>query len=119
MAKVPSLNHPPTYNYLAQQTFYQGAIKPLLGGHAIHQELVVLRNSGIVKELNKFLLENDHLRKDKFKGTFIGRADWGFLVEDMRPRGKHRPPPVKHLSPPCHPHAYALARSRRVRPRRV
>jgi len=85
VAKVPTLDHPPTYNYLVQQKFYQSAIKPLLGTYAIRQELVILRKSGIVEELNKHLRDIDETRKDKFKGTFIGQTDWGFLVEDMRP----------------------------------
>ncbi|UNI14264.1 Inositol-pentakisphosphate 2-kinase [Purpureocillium takamizusanense] len=85
VAKVPALGHPPTYNYLAQQNFYQGAIKPLLGSYAIRQELVILRKSGIIEELNNYLRDNDGERKDKFKGTFVGQTDWGFLVEDMRP----------------------------------
>ncbi|KAJ6446465.1 inositol-pentakisphosphate 2-kinase [Purpureocillium lavendulum] len=85
VAKVPTLGHPLTYNYLAQQKFYQGAIKPLLGGHAIRQEIVILRKSGVVEELNKHLRDIDDTRRDKFKGTFIGQTDWGFLVEDMRP----------------------------------
>ncbi|POR34102.1 Inositol-pentakisphosphate 2-kinase [Tolypocladium paradoxum] len=92
VAKVPSLNHPPTYNYLVQQNFYQAAIKPLLGIHAVLQELVILHKSGIVDELNKFLRDIDHSRKAKFRGTFIGQTDWGFLVEDMRPQGKTAPP---------------------------
>ncbi|PNY27922.1 Inositol-pentakisphosphate 2-kinase [Tolypocladium capitatum] len=86
VAKVPSLNHPPTYNYLVQQDFYQAAIRPLLGIHAVQQELVNLHKSGVVDELNKFLRDVDQSRKAKFRGTFIGQTDWGFLVEDMRPQ---------------------------------
>ena len=85
---MPSLNHPPTFNYLVQQAFYQATIKPLLGTHAVQQELVILHKSGIVDELNKFLRDFDHTRKLKFRGTFIGQTDWGFLVEDMRPQGR-------------------------------
>lgn len=97
---MPSLNHPPTYNYLVQQDFYQATIKPLLGIHAVQQELVILHKSGIVDELNKFLRDMDHSRNPKFRGTFIGQTDWGFLVEDMRPQGKSSPPSLFHLSLP-------------------
>lgn len=87
VAKVPSLGDPLTYNYISQQNFYLAAIKPLLGEHAVHQELVVLHKSGIVDELNAHLQAINHLRKPKFKGSFVGQSDWGFLVEDMRPQG--------------------------------
>ncbi|KYK60019.1 hypothetical protein DCS_01153 [Drechmeria coniospora] len=86
VAKVPSLNAHPTYDYLAQQKFFQYSIKPLLGKHVVHQELVILRASGIIDELNKFLRDINHSRAPKFRGSFIGQADWGFLVEDMRPQ---------------------------------
>ncbi|PFH58401.1 hypothetical protein XA68_13718 [Ophiocordyceps unilateralis] len=85
VAKVPSRDSAPTYNYLFQQTFYQTSIKPLLGGYAVEQELVVLRKSGIVDYLNKLLRDIDSSRKSKFQGSFIGQSDWGFLVQDMRP----------------------------------
>ncbi|KAK5990155.1 Inositol-pentakisphosphate 2-kinase [Cladobotryum mycophilum] len=85
VAKVPSMGQTPTYNYLLQQKFYHTAIKPILGEHAVRQELVVLHQSGIVDELNDILQNIDHKRKPKFRGTFIGQANWGFLVEDMRP----------------------------------
>lgn len=86
VAKVPSLGAPPTYNYLLQQKFLQTAIKPILGDHVVHQELVVLHKSGIVRELNSLLRDINPSRKDKFKGTFVGETEWGFLVEDMRPQ---------------------------------
>ncbi|PHH84746.1 hypothetical protein CDD83_1460 [Cordyceps sp. RAO-2017] len=78
----------PSFNYPAQQRFYQASIKPLLGGHAVHQELVILHKSGIVDKLNQLLQDIDSTRKSKFRGTFVGQSDWGFLVEDMRPRGE-------------------------------
>jgi inositol-pentakisphosphate 2-kinase len=85
---VPTLGATPTYNYLLQHQFLQTAIKPILGQHVVSQELVVLHKSGIVQELNDFLRDINHTRKDKFKGTFVGETDWGFLVEDMRPMGE-------------------------------
>lgn len=88
VAKVPSLGATPTYNYLLQQKFLQTAIKPILGDHVVNQELVVLHKTGIVQELNNLLRDINHTRKDKFKGSYVGETDWGFLVEDMRPQGK-------------------------------
>ncbi|OAA67423.1 inositol-pentakisphosphate 2-kinase [Cordyceps fumosorosea ARSEF 2679] len=88
VAKVPALGQPTVYNYLFQQTFYQTTIRPLLGSHAIHQELVILRNSGIIDELNRLLQALDHTRKPKFRGSFVGQSDWGLLIEDMRPDPK-------------------------------
>ncbi|KAJ6781378.1 hypothetical protein PWT90_04324 [Aphanocladium album] len=85
VAKVPALGQTTAYNYLFQQQYYQAAILPLLGEHAIHQELVVLRGSGIVDELNRLLQDVDDTRKPKFRGSFIGQSDWGLLIEDMRP----------------------------------
>lgn len=85
VAKVPAPGQPTAYNYLFQQTFYQTAVQPLLGAHAIHQELVVLRGSGIVDELNRMLRDLDHVRKAKFRGSCVGHTDWGLLIEDMRP----------------------------------
>ncbi|RDA83875.1 hypothetical protein CP532_1190 [Ophiocordyceps camponoti-leonardi (nom. inval.)] len=85
VAKVPSRDCPPTYNYLFQQNFYQTSIQPLLDGYAVHQELVVIRRSGIVEKLNKLLQEIDSSRKPKFRGSFVGQSDWAFLVQDMRP----------------------------------
>ncbi|RCI16274.1 hypothetical protein L249_2178 [Ophiocordyceps polyrhachis-furcata BCC 54312] len=85
VAKVPSRDCPPTYNYLFQQNFYQTSIQPLLDGYAVHQELVVIRKSGIVDKLNKLLQEIDSSRKQKFRGTSVGQSDWAFLVQDMRP----------------------------------
>lgn len=88
VAKVPSLGASPTYDYLAQQQYFQNSIEPLLGEYVVHQELVILRKTGIVQELNNLLREINHTRKDKFKGSFIGQTDWGFVVEDMRPTSK-------------------------------
>lgn len=92
VAKVPLLGQPTKYNYVWQQNFYQTAILPLLGSHAIHQELVILRNSGIVDELNRLLQDIDHTRKPKFRGSFVGQSDWGLLIEDMRPDPMAPPP---------------------------
>lgn len=85
---MPSLGAPPTYNYPLQHKFLQTAIKPILGDHVVHQELVVLHKTGIIQELNSILQDINHTRKDKFQGTYVGESDWGFLVEDMRPQGK-------------------------------
>lgn len=94
VAKVPALGQPTAYNYLFQQTFYQTTIRPLLGSHAIHQELVILRGSGIVDELNRLLQALDHTRKPKFRGSFVGQSDWGLLIEDMRPDPKAPTPRI-------------------------
>lgn len=59
----------------------------MLGASALHQELVVLYKSGIVQELNDYLSSINHTRNPKFQGSYIGDANWGFLVEDMRPDG--------------------------------
>ncbi|PQK12146.1 hypothetical protein BB8028_0003g07640 [Beauveria bassiana] len=88
VAKVPALGQPTAYNYLFQQKFYQTTIRPLLGNRAIHQELVILRNTGIVDELNHLLQDLDHTRKPKFRGSYVGQSDWGLLIEDMRPDPK-------------------------------
>lgn len=84
----------PAYNYFLQQKFLQKAIKPILSGHVVHQELVKLRGSGIVRELNNHLAGVNDSRKDKFKNTYVGETDWGFLVEDMRPQGETCAPPL-------------------------
>jgi hypothetical protein len=88
VAKVSSLGHAPTYDYLRQQKFFQSVIQPVLGDYTVRQELVILYNSDIINHLNKFLRSVEHLRKDKFKGTWVGQSDWGLLVEDMRPQGE-------------------------------
>ncbi|KAJ3478817.1 hypothetical protein NLG97_g8474 [Lecanicillium saksenae] len=88
VAKVPALGQATAYNYLFQQKYYQTAILPLLGEHAVHQELVMLRGSGIVEELNRLLQDLDDTRKPKFRGSYVGQSDWGLLVEDMRPDPK-------------------------------
>lgn len=85
---MPSLGAPLSYNYLLQQKYLQTAVKPILGDHIVHQELVVLHKSNIVRELNNLLRDINHTRRDKFKGTYVGETDWGFLIEDMRPQGK-------------------------------
>ena len=89
VAKVRSLGDPLKYDYWRQNKFFQSTIRSILGEYAVHQEPVNLRKSGIVKGLNAFLHSIDQSRKDKFKGTFVGETDFGFLVEDMRPQGKH------------------------------
>ncbi|KAK2591315.1 Inositol-pentakisphosphate 2-kinase [Conoideocrella luteorostrata] len=86
VAKVPSLGATPTYNYIFQHQFLQTAIRPILGDHVVRQDLVMLHKSGIVKELNHLLHAMNSSRKDKFKDTYVGDTDWGFLVEDMRPQ---------------------------------
>ncbi|TWU73719.1 hypothetical protein ED733_005200 [Metarhizium rileyi] len=86
VAKVPSMGATPTYNYIFQQQFLQTAIRPILGDHVVNQELVVLHKTGIIQELNNLLRTINHTRKDKFKGTYVGETDLGFLVEDMRPQ---------------------------------
>ncbi|KAL6867891.1 inositol-pentakisphosphate 2-kinase domain-containing protein [Trichoderma novae-zelandiae] len=89
VAKAPSLGRTPTSSdyYFRQQEFFVREIQPHLGDHAVCQELVVLHKSGIVDELNAMLRDVNHLRKPKFQASFIGHASWGFLVEDMRPKG--------------------------------
>ncbi|KAG6248523.1 hypothetical protein E4U24_002667 [Claviceps purpurea] len=86
VAKVPSLGAPLTYDYHLQQQYLQTAIKPILGEHAVHQELVMLHKTNIVQELNNLLRDINHTRRDKFKGTYVGESEWGFLIEDMRPQ---------------------------------
>jgi inositol-pentakisphosphate 2-kinase len=86
VAKVSSHGHAPAYDYLRQQKFFQSVIQPVLGEHTVRQELVILYNTDIIAQVNKFLRSNEHLRKDKFKGTYVGQSDWGLLVEDMRPQ---------------------------------
>ncbi|ETS06410.1 hypothetical protein M419DRAFT_70044 [Trichoderma reesei RUT C-30] len=90
VAKAPSLGRAPTSSdyYFRQQEFFIREIQPHLGDHAVNQELVVLHKSGIVDELNAMLRDVNHLRKPKFQASFIGHASWGFLVEDMRPKGE-------------------------------
>ncbi|KAH8126648.1 inositol-pentakisphosphate 2-kinase-domain-containing protein [Trichoderma asperelloides] len=89
VAKAQALGRTPVSSnyYLRQQEFFIREIQPHLGDHAVRQELVVLHKSNIVDELNAMLRDVNHLRKPKFQGSFIGRASWGFLVEDMRPNG--------------------------------
>lgn len=90
VAKAQALGRTPVSSdyYLRQQEFFIREIQPHLGEHAVRQELVVLHKSNIVDELNAMLREVNHLRKPKFQGSFIGRASWGFLVEDMRANGE-------------------------------
>lgn len=88
---MPALGQPLTYDYLLQQRFYHSVIKPVLHNHTVHQELVVLRKSNLVNELNKLLQSIDHLRKEKFRGSYVGHSDWGLLLEDMRPEGTRSP----------------------------
>ncbi|KAK7430027.1 Inositol-pentakisphosphate 2-kinase [Neonectria magnoliae] len=85
VAKAPTNGAPPRYNYLKQQEFYAGKVKTHLKDHIIQQELVVVRDSNIVNELNLFLRRTDHQRKEKFRRSFIAQTNWGLLVEDMRP----------------------------------
>ncbi|KAL7975327.1 inositol-pentakisphosphate 2-kinase domain-containing protein [Trichoderma sp. SZMC 28014] len=89
VAKAQALSRTPVSSnyYLRQQEFFIREIQPHLGEHAVRQELVVLRKPSIVEDLNTMLRKSNHLRKPKFQGTYIGRASWGFLVEDMRPTG--------------------------------
>lgn len=90
VAKAQALSRTPVSSnyYLRQQEFFIREIQPHLGDHAVRQELVVLHKSSIVNELNDMLRKSNHLRKTKFQGSYIGRASWGFLVEDMRPSGE-------------------------------
>ncbi|KAH7170425.1 inositol-pentakisphosphate 2-kinase-domain-containing protein [Dactylonectria macrodidyma] len=85
VAKTPANGAPPRYNYLKQQEFYAGKVKSHLKNHVIKQELVVVRDSNIVDELNRFLLRMNNQRKEKFRGSYIAQTNWGLLVEDMRP----------------------------------
>ncbi|KAJ3520898.1 hypothetical protein NM208_g13531 [Fusarium decemcellulare] len=88
VAKAPANGLPARFNYLKQQEFYSKQIKPFLKAHAIQQELVVLRHTNIVPQLNAFLRSIDHERKEKFRGSFISESNWGLLVEDMRVSGE-------------------------------
>lgn len=78
----------PRFDYLEQQDYYRTHIKPILGSHVLHQELAIIRDSGIIDAINDRLKTINHTRKEKFKGSSIGQSDWGFLIEDMRPEGK-------------------------------
>lgn len=85
MAKAPRLGQHAKYNYILQQKFYNTSIKPILGTYANHQELVILRDTDIIDQLNALLQDIDHTRNPKFKGSFVGLSDWGLLTRDMRP----------------------------------
>lgn len=89
----------PRFNYIDQQRYYRTRIKPILGSHVLHQELVIIRNSGIIDAINEYLKCNDKKRKDKFMGTAVGQSDWGFLVEDMRPEGEPLQPDTPEYEP--------------------
>ncbi|KAF4976688.1 hypothetical protein FZEAL_6687 [Fusarium zealandicum] len=84
VAKAPANGQPARFNYVKQQEFYAKSITPYLKAHAIKQQLVVLRHTNIIPQLNAFLRSVDHERKDKFRGSFISESNWGLLVEDMR-----------------------------------
>ncbi|KAF4333573.1 inositol-pentakisphosphate 2-kinase [Fusarium beomiforme] len=84
VAKAPASGQPARFNYLKQQEFYAKQITPFLKAHAIQQQLVVLRHTNIIPQLNAFLRSIDHQRKEKFRGSFISESNWGLLVEDMR-----------------------------------
>lgn len=88
MAKAPESGGPSTYDYVKQQEFYANKVKPLLGDSTVKQELVVLRGSGIVAQLNAHLRAVDHERRAKSQGSYIAETDVGLLVEDMRPQSK-------------------------------
>jgi inositol-pentakisphosphate 2-kinase len=75
----------PAYDYVRQQRFWTSSIQPILTDHAVTQELVILRKSDIVDQVNALLRSIDQSRKPKFRGTYVGHSDWGFLIEDMRP----------------------------------
>ncbi|KAH6888672.1 inositol-pentakisphosphate 2-kinase-domain-containing protein [Thelonectria olida] len=85
VAKAPANGAPARFNYLKQQEFYANKVKTYLKDDVIKQELVVVRDSNIVNELNLYLRRIDHQRKEKFRGSFIAHTNWGLLVEDMRP----------------------------------
>ncbi|RFN46840.1 inositol-pentakisphosphate 2-kinase [Fusarium flagelliforme] len=84
VAKAPASGQPARFNYLKQQEFYAKQITPFLKTHAIQQQLVVLRNTNIISQLNAYLRSIDHQRKEKFRGSFVSESNWGLLVEDMR-----------------------------------
>lgn len=81
----------PRFNYLEQEHYYNTRIKPILGPHVLHQELVVIRHSGIIDAVNNELRLSNDSRKEKFKGSWVGQSDWAFLIEDMRPEGELKP----------------------------
>ncbi|CAM1505464.1 Fc.00g111010.m01.CDS01 [Cosmosporella sp. VM-42] len=86
VAKAPTNGSPPRYNYIKQQEHYVRKVKFTLGSdRVVRHELVVVRNSNIIRKLNNFLASIDHERKEKFRGSFVAASNWGFLVEDMRP----------------------------------
>ncbi|KAI5465682.1 inositol-pentakisphosphate 2-kinase-domain-containing protein [Mariannaea sp. PMI_226] len=85
VAKAPANGAPARFNYLKQQEFYANEVKSKLKDHIIKQELIVVRDSNIVNELNLFLRTLDSKRKEKFRGSYIAHTNWGLLVEDMRP----------------------------------
>lgn len=87
VSKAPANGEPSRFNYLKQQEYYAKQVRYLLRDHIIQQELVVVRGSNIVRKLNNFLTSIDHERKEKFRGTYVADTNWGFLVEDMRPKG--------------------------------
>lgn len=87
IAKEPAQDDRPRFDYLEQDEYYRTRIKPILGQHVLHQELVNIRGSGIIDAINEYLRCNDKSRKDKFMGTWVDQSDYGFLVEDMRPDG--------------------------------
>ena len=90
----------PKFNYIEQERYYRTRIRPILGPYVLHQELVIIRDSGIIGAINGYLTRNDKKRKPKFMGTTVDQSDWGFLVEDMRPDGEHVPcmPSTHHAS---------------------
>lgn len=88
VAKEPLRNERPGFDYIEQQWYHHTLILPILGASVLHYELAVIRNSGIVDDINEHLRRIDQTRKGKFRGSFVSQSDWGFLVEDMRPEGE-------------------------------
>ena len=88
VAKVPRLGAAPTYDYIQQLAYLDSNIRPILGDYVAKQELVDIQDTGIIEQLNHVLENIDDSRKQKFRGSYVGKSRWGFLVQDMRPRGE-------------------------------
>lgn len=74
-----------SFPYEQHQRFFNNVILTLINREdLVEQELVSIRGSGVVEQLNSILEARDSQRRKDWQGTRVADVEYGMLVQDLR-----------------------------------
>ncbi|KXX79525.1 Inositol-pentakisphosphate 2-kinase [Madurella mycetomatis] len=96
------------------QEYWETVVRPLFRPEDLAQQILIkLGDASVISRLNNALRKEEGNRRPDFRGSRIALAEYGMLVEDMRP-SMLQPPHIDSASfthippPPGHPDDFTL-----------